>query len=292
MQLLSFVQSLMSAPAVTTALLIGSLVAVVSGAVGVFVVLRGQSFAGHALGDIGATGAAAAFLSGVEPLYGFLGIGLLGGLAIEGLGERARERDIATGIVLSLMLGVGALLLFFTTQRTSATGGPVAILFGSIFTVNPAVLTPVAAFSLLALALLALIYRPLIFASVSAQVARARGVPLRWIGVLFVLALAIAVEESSLVAGALLSTALLIGPAAAAVRWARHVGHAIVLAALLGVAAVVLGIALAYQSYFWPPVHRGWPVSFFIVMLVLLEYLVSRIGRRRARARVAAREAA
>ena len=278
----AFIATLLASPPIATALLIGSLVAVTSGAVGVFVVLRGQSFAGHALGDIGSTGAAAAYLAGQEPLFGFIGVGILAALAIEGLGERARERDVATGVVLSLMLGLSALLLYFMTERTSATGGPVAILFGSIFTVDPSVTWPVVLFSLFALLLLAVLYRPLVFSSLSPLAARARGVPLRTVGILFMLALAIAVEESALVAGALLSTALLIGPAAAAVRWTRQVGHAALLAAALGLGAVLLGIALAYESYFWPPAHRGWPVSFFIVTLVLLEYLLSRIGRRRA----------
>ena len=289
--MLAFIESLLALPSIRTALVIGSLVAVTSGAVGVFVVLRGQSFAGHALGDIGTTGAAAAYLGGVPPLYGFIGVGVLGGLAIQGLGERARERDVATGIVLSLMLGIGALLLYFMTQRVNPTGGPVGILFGSIFTVDPGVTGPVALFSLLALALLAFLYRPLVFASVNPQAAHARGVPLGAVGILFMLALAIAVEESALVAGALLSTALLIGPAAAAVRWARHIGQAVLLSALLGLAAVVLGIALAFESYLWPPAQRGWPVSFFIVMLVLLEYLLSRIGRRSPRRAITERKA-
>jgi len=288
----AFIARLLAAPTVGTALAIGSLVAVTSGVVGAFVVLRGQSFAGHALGDIGTTGAAAAYLGGVPVLYGFIGVGLLGGLAIEGLGERARDRDVATGIILSLMLGIGALLLYVMTQGTNATGGPVAILFGSIFTVDPSVTVPVALFSLLALLLLAFLYRPLVYASVSPQAAKAAGVPVGAVGLLFMLAVAIAVEESALVAGALLSTALLIGPAAAAVRWSRHVGQAAALAALLGLLAVWLGIALAYQSYFWPPGHRGWPVSFFIVMLVLIEYLVARIGRRAPGRAAARREAA
>ena len=288
----AFIARLLAAPTVGTALAIGSLVAVTSGVVGAFVVLRGQSFAGHALGDIGTTGAAAAYLGGVPVLYGFIGVGLLGGLAIEGLGERARDRDVATGIILSLMLGIGALLLYVMTQGTNATGGPVAILFGSIFTVDPSVTVPVALFSLLALLLLAFLYRPLVYASVSPQAAKAAGVPVGAVGLLFMLAVAIAVEESALVAGALLSTALLIGPAAAAVRWSRHVGQAAALAALLGLLAVWLGIAFAYQSYFWPPGHRGWPVSFFIVMLVLIEYLVARIGRRAPGRAAARREAA
>jgi len=276
----SFLASLLGSPAVTAALLIGSMVAVTSGAVGVFVVLRAQSFAGHALGDIGSTGAAAAYLVGLAPLYGFISVGVIGGLAIEGLGNRARERDIATGIVLSLMLGVGALLLYILTQRSNATGGPVSILFGSIFTVDPRTALPVALFSLAALLLMLLLYRPLVYATLNPQAAQARGVPVTLLGALFMVALAIAVEESALVAGALLSTALLIGPAAAAVRWARSVGQAMVLAAALSWLTVIAGIALAYQSYVWPPGHRGWPVSFFIVMLVLAEYLLSRLGRR------------
>ncbi len=284
MALLTLVRDLLQTPAVATALWIGSIVAVVSGCAGVFTVVRGQSFAGHALGDVGSTGAAAAYLTAVQPLYGFLGIGLLGGLAIDRLGNRARERDVATGIVLSLTMGLSALLLFLITEQTSATGGPLSILFGSIFTVAPAVTLPVELFSLLALGLLAVLYRPLVFASLSPETARARGVRVGLVGTLFMVALVIAVEESSLVAGALLSTALLIGPAAAAVNWTRQIGHTLALSAFLGVAAVVLGIVLSYESYFWPPLHRGWPVSFFIVMLVLVEYIASRLWRRRREA--------
>lgn len=271
-------------PDVTAALTIGSAVAVVSAVTGVFVIVRGQSFVGHALGDVGSTGAAGAYLVGVGALWGFLTAGLVSGVAMEGLGERARERDVATGVVLAFMLGVSALFLYLISTATSTSGAPIAILFGSIFTVNPALTPYVIVLSALTLLLVGAIYRPLLFGSTTPAVAQARGVPTRLVGFLFMLALVVAVEEAALVVGALLSTALLIGPASVAVRLTRRVASAMLVATGVGVAITWLGIVLAYDSYLWPPVNRGWPVSFFIASLVLLTYLATRLatGRREA----------
>ncbi len=257
---------------VTTALGIGSAVAVVCAVTGVFVIVRGQSFTGHALGDVGSTGAAGAYLAGVGALWGFLAAGLVSGWAMEGLGERARERDVATGVVLAFMLGLSALFLYLISRVTSTSGAPIAILFGSVFTVNPGVEPYVVALSVLALAIVAAIYRPLLFTSTVPSVAKARGVPARLIGLAFMLALVIAVEEAALVVGALLSTALLIGPASIAVRVTRRVGSSILVALGVGLAITWLGMVLAYDSYLWPPADRGWPVSFFIASLTLIAY--------------------
>jgi len=282
----------LAAPDVQTALVVGTAVAVVSALVGVMVVVRGQAFVGHALGDMGATGAAGAYLAGIDALWGFLASGLVAGLAVDGLSRRSRARDVMTGIVLAFMLGLGALLLYFTTQATGTSDAPVDILFGSIFTVTGSEVPAVLGFSACALALVGALYRPLLFTSLGPDVARARGVPTRLVGLLFMLAIVIAVEQSALVAGALLSTALLIGPAATAVSLTRRVGPALGTACALGVATVWLGIALAYASYLWPPRGQGWPVSFFIASLVLVGYLAARFTTRRRPARgAAAREA-
>lgn len=280
-------------PEITSALIIGTAVAVVCAVTGVFVIVRVQSFVGHALGDVGSTGAAGAYLAGIGALVGFLAAGFVSGVAMEGLGDRAAERDVATGVVLSFMLGLSSLFLYLISTVTSTTGAPIAILFGSIFTVNPALAPYVIGLTALALLLVAGLYRPLLFASTSPEVAFARGVPVRWVGLLFVLALIIAVEEAALVVGALLSTALLIGPAAAAVRLTRRVGSAILVAVTFGVGVTWLGMVLAYDSYLWPPVNRGWPVGFFISSLVLLSYLAVRLftpeGRRTSVLRVGPR---
>ena len=114
-----------------------------------------------------------------------------------------------------------------------------------------------------------MLYRPLLLSSVSPDLAAARGVPLRVVGIGYLFALAIAVSLSAVTIGAILSTALLVGPAATALRLTKRTGLAMVLAATVGVAATWIGILLAYDSYDWPPTHQGWPVSFFVVTLVL-----------------------
>ncbi len=263
---------------VRTAFFIGTSVAIAGAVVGVFVIIRGQAFSGHALGDVGATGAAGAYLIGISALWGFLAAGFSSGIAMESLGDRVRERDIATGVVLAFMLGLSALLLYFISTSTGTAGAPIAILFGSLFTVNPAITPEVFALTALSILIIALIYRPLLFSSVTAEVARVRGVSARLLGLMFMVALVIAVEESALVVGALLSTALLIGPAASAVQVTRKPTSAIFLAVLIALGQIWLGIILAYDSFFWPPVDRGWPVSFFITSLALLTYLTMRLG--------------
>jgi zinc/manganese transport system permease protein len=267
-------------PEVTSALAIATAVAVACAVTGVFVIVRGQSFLGHALGDVGSTGAAGAYLAGVTALFGFLAAGLVSGVAMDSLGRRAQERDVATGVVLSFMLGLSSLFLYLISATTSRSGAPIAILFGSVFTVNPALEPYVFTLTALAVLLTTGLYRPLLLASTAPDVARARGVPVRLVGLVFVLALVIAVEEAALVVGALLSTALVIGPASAAVRLTRRVGSALVLAVVFGIGIVWLGTILAYDSYLWPPVNRGWPVSFFVASLALLTYLGARLATR------------
>jgi zinc/manganese transport system permease protein len=145
----------------------------------------------------------------------------------------------------------------------------------------------VAALPLTTLALVALLYRPLLLSSVSAEMASARGIRVRLVGAAYLLALAVAVSLAAITIGTILSTALLVGPAATALRLTRRPGVAIAVAGLLGVAAMWLGILLAYDSFDWPPVGTGWPVSFFVVILIFLGYLLSGLPgllQRRARA--------
>jgi zinc/manganese transport system permease protein len=270
-----------SAP-VHIALVVGGVTAAVSAVVGVFTVVRGQSFAGHALADVGTTGGSAAFLVGTSPLAGFLLAGLAGAGALELFGiRRARGRDVATGIVLGAALGLAALLLYFDSTHESTTGAAMTVLFGSIFAVDPASVPAYIAASICALALVGITYRPLLLASVEPDLAAARGVRVRLIGVLYLIATAIAVAMSCVTVGAILSTALLIGPAATALRLVRRPGSSMAIAAVLGVAATWLGILLAYDSYYWPPSGRSWPVSFFVVALVFLAYLASGLRRHR-----------
>jgi zinc/manganese transport system permease protein len=273
-----------SAP-VHTALVIGGVVAVVSAAVGIFTVIRGQSFAGHSLADVSTAGGSGALLLGLSPLTGFLGGGILGALSMDAFGaQRARGRDVATGIVLGAATGCAALFLYLDTTTHAINGATQQILFGSIFSVDSGTVPVVVVCSVVALGLIAATYRPLLLSSLSPEAAAARGVPVRVVGSLFMVALAVAVGLSALAIGAILSTALLIGPAATALRFTRRTGAAIAIAATLGIATTWLGILLAYDSYSWGSSQNGLPVSFFVVTIDVALYVGSGItlmaGRR------------
>jgi zinc/manganese transport system permease protein len=268
-----------SSDPVHTALLVSAIAALVAGPLGVFTVVRGQSFAGEALGDIGTTGGSGAYLVGIGPLWGFLVINVAAVSLMELIGvQRRRGRDLATGIVLGSGLGLAALFLYLVSTRQSATGTAVTVLFGSLFSVS-ATTTPIA-IAAAVLALLAIVGRPLLLSSANPELAAARGIPVRLVGYAYLLALSLAVALCALTIGSILSTALLIGPAASSLRICRRPGPAIVTAAGLGLAAAWLGVLLAYDSYAWPPHDQGWPVSFFIVALVVVIYLGCGAARR------------
>jgi zinc/manganese transport system permease protein len=267
-----------SAP-VRVALLAGGVAALVSGIVGTFAVLRGQSYAGHALADISVTGGSASYLAGITPLWGFAGVGVAAAAAMDLIGvQRRRGRDLATGIVRGAGLGLGALFLYWGTTSTSTTGATVTILFGSIFTISGATAAVAALFGAAALAIVAVLYRPLLLSSASPELAFARGIPVRITGALCLVAVALAVSLSALTIGAILSTALLVGPAAAALRLTSRPGQAVLWSAVIGLAATWLGVLLAYDSYYWPPAHQGWPVSFFVVALVVVFYVLAQFA--------------
>src|ERR1700729_4646633 len=148
-----------SSQPVRTAIVIGGVVAIVSAVVGVFTVLRGQSFAGHALTDVSPAGGSASFLLGISPLLGFVGLGLLGAGTIDAIGtQRVKGRDLATGIVLGAATGLAALLLYYDTTNSATTGATQTILFGSIFTIDPATTPIVIIFSVAAVAIIAFLY--------------------------------------------------------------------------------------------------------------------------------------
>jgi zinc/manganese transport system permease protein len=260
---------------VQVALAIGGGAAVVSAVVGVFTVMRGQSFAGHALADISSAGGSASLLFGIPALAGFLAMAALAAGGMELIGARQiRERDLVTGIVLGAGLGLTALFLYLDLTTTSATGAANAVMFGSMFAIDPATVPLALGVGALALAVSALLYRPLLLIAIDPDLATIRGVKTSWIGLAHLLVLAIAVSLSAMTIGAILSTALLIGPAAAALRLASRPGLAILIAAAIGLAATWGGIALAYDSFYWTPGH-GWPVSFFVVAIIVIAYLAS-----------------
>jgi zinc/manganese transport system permease protein len=193
-------------------------------------------------------------------------------------------------VVLGGGLGLAALFLYLGTQHTTATGASFTILFGSIFTISSATVPALLGSAAISLGTVLMLARPLLLSSLSPELAAARRVPVRTIGAVFLIALAISTALSAALIGAMLSTALLIGPAATALRITRSPLPAALVASGIGVLATWLGVLLAYDSYYWPPRGRGWPVSFFVVALIIGGYLVSYLRKPRRATAPAAQE--
>lgn len=233
-----------------------TVVGLVAGTVGWFLVLRGQTFAGHALSHVGFTGATGAVLLGVPPFWGLVAVTVAAGAGMGLLGEQARQRDVAVGMVLSLSLGFGLLFLsFFTAGAAQAT----ALLFGNVLGVDPETVWVLAGLGVASLAALAAISRPLLFASLQPELAEARGVPVRLVSALFLAVVALATALCVQVVGVLLVFTLMVGPAAAAQRLTTRLGRGVALSAGLALLQAWAGVALAYAT--------DWPVSFWITAL-------------------------
>lgn len=247
---------------VRNALIAGTIVAITAGVVGYFVVLRGLSFAGHAISHVGFSGATGAVALGLPAVSGLLGFALVGAAAMGIIGERARGRDVAIGIVLAWALGLG--VLFLSLYKGYATEA-YSLLFGEILGVTKASVFVTALASAVALAALALLYRPLLFASIDPQGASARGVPIRTISMAFMLVLALAVSAAAQVVGVLLIFALLVTPAAIAERLTAKPALAMLLSVGFALAFTWGGLLLA--------LYVAYPVSFFITSLAFAAYL-------------------
>jgi len=233
-----------------------TIVAVIAGVTGFFAVLRGQSFAAHAIPNGAFAGAAGAGLLGLNVIWGLAVFSLAGALGIGALasetrGRRARQ-DVVTALVLVLMLGLGALFLSLSTQYAQVT---YSLLFGEVFGVSSNVLLPIAALGAVSVAAVAMLYRPLLLASALPEVADARGVSTRRMELCFLVVMALATSMTVPVVGALLMFALMIGPAAAARSFTRRPGHAIALGTGIALVTVWAGIALSYRT--------DWPLGFF-----------------------------
>jgi zinc/manganese transport system permease protein len=254
------------------------IVAVVSGLVGYFLVMRGQTFAGHALSHIGFAGATGAGLIGLAPLWGLLGFTLAAGIVMGALSERISNRDIAIGVVLSLALGFGLLFLhYYTSFATQAT----AILFGNVLAVDHTMIVTLAALGTVTLAALAAIMRPLIFSSLQPELAEAKGVPLRFVSIAFLALVAIAVSACAQIVGVLLVFTLMVGPPAAAQRVTTGLWSGLIISAALALADAWLGLTMAF--------YTDWPVSFCIACLSAIIYFIClALPRRAARAHATA----
>ncbi|HTS91806.1 MAG TPA: metal ABC transporter permease [Stellaceae bacterium] len=255
-----------------TAFAAGTVVAIVSGAVGYFLVLRNLTFAGHALSHVGFAGATGALLLGVPPFWGLLIFTLVASTGMGLLGERLRGRDVAVGVILSLSLGLGVLFLsLYTSYATQAT----ALLFGNVLGVSRGSLASLALLGVVSLAALTVISRPLLFATLDPELAEAKGVSLRLVSVLFLLIVGVAVAEAVQIVGILLVFALMVGPAAAALRLAPGLKTGVLLSILLAVTETWAGIALSF--------YTDWPPTFWITLLGSGVYLLSLLAPRAAR---------
>jgi zinc/manganese transport system permease protein len=254
-------------PFIQNALLAGSIVAVIAAIMGYFLIIRGLTFAGHALPNIGFAGAAGAVLLGLDPVIGLFAFTIGAGIGIGLLGREFNERDTSIGVIMTFALGLGLLFLSLYAGYAERVYG---ILFGQIIgiSVQDVLITAIA--STVTLLLILLLFRPLLFSSFDPEVAQARGIPVRLLSVLFLILLAITISLSVQVIGALLVFTLLVGPAATAARLARSPYRALALAIVLGVAYTFLGIYLAAEN-------GVWPVSFFIATLSFGVYLPVRL---------------
>ena len=261
---------------IQNALLAGSCVAVVAAVAGYFMIVRGLTFAGHALPNIGFAGAAGAVLLGIDPVIGLFVFTIVAAIGIGFLGERINERDTVVGIIMTIALGLGILFLSLYAGFAERV---YSILFGQIVGISQADVLVTIISSTVTLAILLVLFRPLLFSSFDPEVAEARGIPVRLLAILFLVLIAITVSLAVQVVGALLVFTLLVGPAATAVRIVQRPLWAIVIAIVLGVSYTCIGIFLAAISV-------SWPVSFFIATISFGVYLPVRllsplwIGRR------------
>jgi zinc/manganese transport system permease protein len=245
----------------------GTIVAIVAGAIGYFVVLRGSAFAAHALSHIGFAGATGAVVLGISPVFGLLAFTLASGATIGALGNRLRGRDVTIGIVLAWALGLG--VLFISLYRGYASEA-YAILFGQILGISTTDVAITLVAGIVTAAGLVAIYRPLLFSSVDEDLASAKGVPVTALSIAFMAILAVAVTEAVQVVGVLLIFALIVAPAAIAMRFTSRPPAAILAGVGLALVFTWLGLAIAYYS--------PHPVSFFITSLAFATYLGVRLS--------------
>lgn len=258
---------------VRNSLIAGAILGVVGGLIGTFVMTRDLAFAVHGVSELSFAGASAALLFGVNVVAGSIAGSLIAALLIAVLGSRARERNSIIAVLMPFGLGLGILFLALYPGRSA---NKFALLTGQIVSVdNPQLLTLIS-ISVLIIVVLCVIWRPLSFASVDADVAQAKGLPVTAISIIFMILLALATAVSIQIVGALLVLSLLVTPAAAAMRVTSSPFLTPLLSVIFAVVSVVGGILLALGG--------GLPISPYVTSISFLIYLVCRIvGVRRER---------
>jgi zinc/manganese transport system permease protein len=240
---------------VTNAVLAGTAIALATGLVGYFMVLRSQVFTGDALSHVSVTGALAALAFGVDARVGLFAATVAVGVAIGMLGLRGRADDVVIGSVFAWILGLGVLFLsLYTTSRSAGNGAAgVSVLFGSILSLSPTRAYVAAAIAAGVVLCVLLMARPLLFSSVDDAVAAARGVPVRALGVAFLALVGVCAAEATQAVGALLLLGLLAAPAGAAMRLTARPYRALGLSGALAVVAMWAGLAVSHLAPRVPP---------------------------------------
>jgi zinc/manganese transport system permease protein len=267
--LVADLQLLFQYPFMQNAFLAGTLVAVVAGIVGYFMVLRSQSFAGHALANVGFAGATGAILIGIPAAAGLFVAGVLAaaGIQVFHLGEqRSRQTDISVGAILTASLGLGFLFLYLSSTEYAAN--VYNVLFGNVLGISGNDVSRILWSSLTVIVIFAIVGRPLFFASIDPDVAAARGVPVGTLALSFLVLLALVVSVAVQVIGVLLIFSLLVTPAAIAQQLFARPALAIAASILLAVSFIWLGLAVGYFSLY--------PVGFFVTTIAFGTYALVR----------------
>lgn len=242
------------------------IVAILTGFIGYFLLLRREAFAGHALSHIGFAGATGASLLGMSPFSGLLIFSLFAGGLIGFIGPRLKDHDVAIGLVLSASMGLGLLFLHFYTHYAIQV---TSLLFGNIFSVDLVILYDLIGLALFCLIIMLFFMRPLLFASLQPDLAETRGISLRWVSIIFLMLVACITVACVQVTGILLTFSLMIGPAAVARQWIKTVWNGIFASVFLAILEAWGGIIASW--------YTDLPVSFWISFLSFEIYLISLI---------------
>jgi zinc/manganese transport system permease protein len=270
--LVTDVRQLFEFPFMVNAFRAGTIVAVVAGLIGWFMVLRRQTFAGHTLAVVGFPGAAGAVLLGFSSTVGFFAFSVAAALIIAALPQRRgrsfSEESAVTGTVQAFALACGYL---FVSLYNGNLNGISALLFGSFLGITEGQVLLLAAVAAVALLGLALTARPLFFASIDADVAAARRVPVRVLSAGFLVLLGVAAAETSQITGSLLVFALLVLPAATAQAVTTRSAVSVLVTVAIGVGVTWAGLGIAYYS--------AYPIGFWVTTLAFAAYLIARLAR-------------
>ncbi len=250
------------------ALMAGIVTAVASGAIGYFVILRQQAFASHALAHIGFPGATAAILIGIPVTFGMVAFTVVGAIAMALTGSRLNDRDIATGTILAFATGLG---LFFSNVASTAAANVTNVLFGNLVAVTTSQLISFAVFLCLILLIIAVCYRPLLFTSISPEVAQARGLHTGRLNLVFLVTLALTITMAVQTVGVLLVFALIVTPPATALLLTARPLPALFLSIAIGTLAVIGGLVVSTMF--------NLPPTFFIVSITTLLWIIATIAR-------------